>query len=74
MLSTRVGELIDEEHISAFDGAQNAVLPHPSLAELRDLSAALQWRVAAARDSGRIVALAVCCMEAVRVRGIHLRA
>jgi CelD/BcsL family acetyltransferase involved in cellulose biosynthesis len=66
MLSTRVGELIDEEQISAFDGAENAELPHPSLAELRDLSAALPLRVAAVRDAGRIVALAVCCVEAVR--------
>jgi CelD/BcsL family acetyltransferase involved in cellulose biosynthesis len=74
MLSTHVGELIDEEHISAFDGAENVVLPHPSLAELRDLSAALPLRVAAVHDAGRIVALAVCCVEAVRVHGIHLRA
>ena len=74
MLSKRVGELIDEEHISAFDGAEPTVLPHPSLAELRDLSASLPLRVAAVRDAGRIVALAVCCVEAVRVHGIHLRA
>ena len=61
MRPAEVGELIEEEHIA---------LPHPSLAELRELSLALPLHVMPVRQTGRIVALAVCCLQAVRVHGV----
>ena len=52
MVSADVAELIYEEHISVFDCAEHTSLPHPSLAELRDLSLALPLRVEAVRMHG----------------------
>ncbi|MCU0784780.1 MAG: GNAT family N-acetyltransferase, partial [Verrucomicrobia bacterium] len=75
-LRTTIQSFIDDECLGIEGTISAAPLPHPSVAELRELANVCkpELRVVKIHDDTRLVGMALCCLTGISIHGVRARA